>query len=235
MFLLENYNLGEQALNKIAELALASQFVESENLVVKVLTDPALLAQGKLASLSIQGRSLVLRSGLHMAQMQLKMGEITVNPLRALIGNIELVEPIQGTGQIVLSEENFTRALLNEAFRHDLRTLPDLEIDRLQGQFVTPQQVALRINYWTPLGGKQQAVLQAQVDVQAPITLTHPRYIQGSEPSSQLTERLLKQVTATLNLQRFELNGMTLQVQGVTIANHQAQIQTQAQMTKFPT
>ncbi|MGB0562564.1 MAG: DUF2993 domain-containing protein [Spirulinaceae cyanobacterium] len=232
--MLQNYNLGEQALNKIAELALASQFTQSEHLAVRVVTEPTLLAQGKLASLSIQGSGLVLRSGLQMAQMKLKMGEITVNPLRALMGKIELLEPIQGTGKIVLTEANFTRALLTEPFRRRLRTLPDLEVDRLEGQWVTPQQVALKLRYWTPLGGQQTAVLQADVSPQAPIALTNPRYLQGSEPSPACTDLLLQQAAATLNLQRFELNGMTLQVQGVAIADHQAQIQTHAQMTEFP-
>lgn len=234
MFLLQNTNLGEQALNKIAEFALASQFVQSETLAVNVVTDPTLLAQGKLAALSIRGTDLVLRSGLQIAQMDLRMGEITVNPLRALTGSIELVEPIQGEGKIVLNGKNFTRALLTHEFRDALKALPNLEIDRLEGQFVTPQQVAITLHYWTPLGGKAQTVLQAEVSAQATIELVNPNYSQGPEPSTQLTQMLLNQVSGILNLQRFELNGMTLAVQSITITNQCAEIKTTAQMTAFP-
>lgn len=234
LFLLQNANLGEQALNKIAELALASQFVQSESLAVNVATDPSLLAQGKLASLSIRGTDLVLRSGLRIAQMTLRMGEITVNPFRALTGSIELIEPIQGIGQIVLNEENFTRALLTDDFRQALKALPDLEIDRLAGRFVTPQQIAIALRYWTPLGGQQEAVVQAEVSSQAPSELSDLRYIQGQEPSETFTQMLSAQVAKTLNLQGFELNGMNLTVQSITIANQSAEIKTAAQMTAFP-
>ncbi|NEO86777.1 MAG: DUF2993 domain-containing protein [Spirulina sp. SIO3F2] len=234
MFLLQNTNLGEQALNKIAEFALASQFVQSETLAVNVVTEPTLLAQGKLSALSIRGTELCLRSGLQIAQMDLRMGEITVNPLRALTGSIELVEPIQGEGKIVLNGKNLTRALLTDELRHALKALPDLEIDCLEGQFVTPQQVAVALHYWTPLGGKEQTVLQAEVSAQAPIELSNPHYSQGQAPSAQLTHMLLNQVSKILNLQQFELNGMTLAVQSITIANQRAEIRTIARMTAFP-
>lgn len=51
-------NLGEQALNKIAELAFSSQLEDSDSLQVKIDTSPEKLANGELESLSIEGVGL---------------------------------------------------------------------------------------------------------------------------------------------------------------------------------
>lgn len=238
MFLLQNQNLGEQALNKIAELALANQFVRSQALEVNVATDPTLLAQGKLSSLLIRGVELELQSGLRVAQMDLKMGEITVDPLRALMGNINLVEPIQGTGQITLTAQNFTRALVTPKLKAQLKQLPDLEVDRVVASFSATGTINLALNYWTPLGGKQSSVVITEVLADGAeggaIAISPLSTHQGEEPPAQLCQLLQSKVTQILNLHPFGLNGMTLQATGVAIREQQAEIQAAARMVKFP-
>ena len=111
MLLFDRRNFGEQAINKIATLALSSQLNEAQQLNVRVKTDPTLLSQGKLASLLIDGTGLVTRGDLQMQQMYLEMDEISVSPFKALMGNIVLTQPTQGTAKFVLTEKDFDRAL----------------------------------------------------------------------------------------------------------------------------
>ena len=108
-------------------------------------------------------------------------------------------------------------------------------MDRLSAQLLDDQQIAIALHYWTPLGGKQQAVLQIHVATQAPATLTTPQYVQGSEPSPELTQLLLRQMVETLNLQGFELNGMNLTVQSIAVTSGRVELKTEAEMTAFPT
>ncbi len=81
----EEAGLGEQALNKMAELALASQLDEAEKLQVQVKTDPSKLAQGKLDSLAIEGEGLVMQEGVRMDALEMHLSPIAVNPLKTVM------------------------------------------------------------------------------------------------------------------------------------------------------
>ncbi len=53
----ENPGLGEQALNKAAEIGLSSQLDEVDSLDVDIKTDPLKLVQGQVDSVTIEGRN----------------------------------------------------------------------------------------------------------------------------------------------------------------------------------
>lgn len=57
----ESSGLGEQALNKAAEIGLSSQLDEAENLDVNIKTDPLKLVQGQVDSVSVEGEGLVMQ------------------------------------------------------------------------------------------------------------------------------------------------------------------------------
>jgi len=61
-----NAGIGEQAMNKVAQMAIASQLEESESLSVSLKTDPGQLAQGAVDSVSIDGKGLVMQQDLRM-------------------------------------------------------------------------------------------------------------------------------------------------------------------------
>jgi len=73
--------LGEQALNKAAEMGLASQLDESENLEV-IKTDPLKLVQGQVDT--IEGDGLVMQKDLRMEEMEMQMVVSPSIPQRCL-------------------------------------------------------------------------------------------------------------------------------------------------------
>lgn len=71
-------SLGEQAIDKVVEIAISSQLDESESLSVNVETQPMQLAQREVDSVTIDGEGLVLKQDLRVAQLQVKVNDISL-------------------------------------------------------------------------------------------------------------------------------------------------------------
>jgi hypothetical protein len=80
--------LGEQALSKLAEAGISSQLDEADDVEVDIATDPIKLAQGKLDSVAVDGRGIVMEKDLRMEEMHLQTGEVGVNPLSTVFGMV---------------------------------------------------------------------------------------------------------------------------------------------------
>lgn len=75
-------DLGEQALNKVAEMGISSQVDEVKNLDVEIETDPFKLMSGTVDSVSIKAEGLVMQNDLRIEEMEMHTGKVTINPLR---------------------------------------------------------------------------------------------------------------------------------------------------------
>jgi LmeA-like phospholipid-binding len=246
VFFLNSQGLGEQALNKIAQIALQSQFNQAQHLAVRVKTDPSLLAQGRLESLSIDGVGLVMQSNLRMQEMRIQMGSIAVSPFKALMGNIQLTEPSQGTAHFVLTDADLNRALNEKSLHHSSERL-NLQLD---GQAVTLVPGSMRCHLLA--SGKiaiAARVRGLQTQANYPILLSarpelHPetsrvflaevQYKQGQELSPQLTKIWLETVTKIINLRNFEMPGLSLQIHQLKVEEGKLTLQATAKMTHFP-
>lgn len=230
MLLLNPHHLGEQALNKIAALAFSRQISTAQALSVKVKTDPTLLAQGELESLLIDGVGLVMRQDLRMEQMQLQMNRIKVSPLKALLGNIELTQPIEGTGCIVLTENDFNRAFHTSELRDRITAL-GLELEHLRAILgdrtfsiaVTLRDLPTLTLSFAVTVEPCQGVSLSLSPLPEPYTILQP-----------LAELLRKQAQAVFNLRTFELHGISLTIQSLTIEGKQVTMGAIAAMTHFP-
>jgi len=78
----QNRSLGEQAIDKVAEIAIASKLDESETLSVTVDTDPGQLAQGSVEAVAVEGKGLVMQQDLRVEDLQIHIKDIAVNPLK---------------------------------------------------------------------------------------------------------------------------------------------------------
>ncbi|MEM9540642.1 MAG: DUF2993 domain-containing protein [Cyanobacteria bacterium P01_E01_bin.42] len=217
MLLLDRKSLGEQAINKIATLALSSQLNEAQHLNVRVKTDPTLLAQGKLASLLIDGQGLVTRGDLRMQQMSLELDEIAVSPFKALMGNIVLTQPSQGTAEFVLTEGDFDRGL-------NRLKLGDRVSCRLsdKGELTILQKDRL---IFTAIPEIQAQGKGVKLDVQ----------LSSESFPSQSLKMLLQELEDTLSLRNFGMTGIDLTIENLEIGNGNLTLKAIAKMTKFPT
>ena len=232
----EQSGLGEQALNKMAEVALASQLEQAESLKVQVKTDPGKLAQGQVEAIAIEGEGLVMPPDMGVAKLQLRINQVTVKPLSALFGKLELTKPTDGSARIVIRAENLDRAFNSESFQAQLRQkLETVEIQHIKSrltagklevsaQLALPEATQLVAFTAVPrIGTQGQGVVLQEVN-----------QTQGAEISPETFSTLVEQISEVLSLQALELDGMSLQIQQLEVAEGELILQAAARIEQFP-
>ena len=242
----EKAGLGEQALNKIAEVALSTQLDEVERLEVQVKTDPSRLAQGELESLTIDGDGLVMQENLRMEKMEMQISAIAVNPWKALMGNIKLTHPAEGTARIVLTAADINSAFNSEIFIKKLRNL-DIAVEgkpvtintqRVDFHLLSDGKIALDAEVLLPQRGELRTVsLTTTPRISAGgkgVSLEDTHYLQGKELSPELTKALIEKATEILNLHNFEIEGISLIINQLDVEADKLTLQAEANVTQFP-
>lgn len=242
----ENQGLGEQALNRAAEIGLASQLDEVENLDVNIKTDPFKLVQGQVDSVDIEGEGMVMQGDLRVEEMDMHMSGVAINPLNAAFGKIELTKPAQGSAHVVLTEADINRAFNSEYVHNQLQGTKV----NVNGQSVTvvPQHVDFRL----PGEGKvalsatvllQESSETKQVDFTAvpqisangkTVALANVQYGEGKEISPELTKALVDQTSAILNLSNFDLEGISLKINNLKVEASQLTLEAEAYVEQIP-
>jgi hypothetical protein len=242
----EDRDIGEQALNKAAEVGLKSQLDEVEDLNVELKTDPLKLVQGQVDSVEIEGKGMVMQDDLRVEEMEMKVDDVAINSLSAAFGKIELTKPTEGTARIVLTEADINRAFNSEYVRNQLQGTP---ID-INGQTMTvvPQQVEFR------LPGEKQVAIDATVLLKETnetqriaftavpqisgngqtVTLEDVSYKEEENISPELTKALVEQTSQILNLSNFDLQGMSLMIEDLAIATQKMTLRAKAHVEQIP-
>jgi hypothetical protein len=238
--------LGEQALNKAAEIGLSSQLDEVENLDVDIKTDPLKLVQGEVDSVTIEGEGLVMQKDLRVEELDMQMTNVAINPLSVAFGKIELTRPTEANAQVVLTEGDINRAFNSEYVRSQLQS----QKIHVNGQLTTiePQHVDFRLpgnekvalNATMKLvetGETQQVAFSAVPKVSGngkTVTLENVEYGESEEISPELTKALIDQTSEILNLSNFDLEGMSLQVNQLKVEVGKLTLQAEAYVEKIP-
>lgn len=239
-------NLGQQALNKAAEMGLSSQLDEVDKLEVDVQTDPLKLVQGQVDKVTVEGEGLVMQKDLRMDEMQMQMNSIAINPLSAAFGKIELTKPTDASVRAVLIEEDINRAFNSEFVGTMLKDQKLhvngqlMTVDTQQVNFKLPGEgkVALSANVLLRETGETKlvsftAMPRASADGQS-ISLEQVQYADGEEISPELTEALLKKASEILNLRNFDLEGMSLRIQKLDVEAGKITFFADAYVEKIP-
>jgi hypothetical protein len=239
-------DIGEQALSKAAEVALSTQLDEAENLEVDIHTDPGKLIQGELESVKIEGEGLVMQKDLRAEQLQVKTGNIAINPLSAAFGKIELTRPTNAEAHVVLTEQDMERAF-NSEYIHDKLQNQNVHID---GQPTTINTGQVRFS----LPGEGKIALKAEILLNKTgetkqiafttvphistsgerVILEDVQYAGGKELSPELTAALLDRANELLDLRNFELDGIALRLKGLDVQKGKLTLQAKANVEKFP-
>ncbi|MEB3357925.1 MAG: DUF2993 domain-containing protein [Synechococcales bacterium] len=238
-------DLGEQALSKVAEIGLQSQLDTVEALEVKIQTDPLKLVQGKLDSVAIFGKGLVMEKDLRSQELQINTDHISVNPMKAALGEIELEHSTQAHTRIVLTEADIERAFNSDYIRSKLQNL-EIQVEgrstpiqtrpikfRLPGD----RTIALKTEVDLPETGETRQIALTAVPEMAEaghqIVLEEVQYPEGNT-APELTDALLSAARELLDLRNFELTGMDLQLQSFDVQPGQICIEAKAQVHEFP-
>lgn len=244
--MLEQRGLGEQALNKAAEMGLASQLDESENLEVDIKTDPLKLVQGQVDEVTIEGEGLVMQKDLRMEELEMNMSSVAINPLSAAFGKIELTKPTGASVRVVLIEADINRAFNSEYVRTQLQNSQvqvdgqPMTIDAQQVDFHLPGEgkVALNANVLLRETGETKqvaftAVPRVSTNGQT-VTLEDLQYGEAEELSPELTKALVDETSEILNISNFDLEGMSLRIKSLDVEAGSLTLQAEAHVEQIP-
>lgn len=238
--------IGEQTLNKIAEMALRTQLDAADRLEVRVKTDPGLLAQGKLETLIIDGEGLVMQKDLRMQVLEIDLRNIAVEPLLALAGNIELTEPSDGKARVILTEADINRAFNCEILNPQMRNLTIhqdeeaviVDVERVACQLLPAGKVAIDATIcFQQTGETRQVAFNTTPRISSGgrgVVLEDVDYAQGKELSPELTQALVEEAKAILNLENFEMEGIALEIRELKVESDKLILQAIAHITQFP-
>ncbi|MEL6927264.1 MAG: DUF2993 domain-containing protein [Cyanobacteria bacterium J06600_6] len=247
MNLFKTQKLGGQALNKIAELALSSQLEAADSLEVKIDTAPEKLANGELESLLIEGKGLVLDTDLRVEVLEIDMNAISVRPLKALAGKIELTKPTTGTARLVLTETDLNLALNSPDLRAKIEVLDTylstgqitLTVPQKRCQFREDGTIAVEaVVELQPSGETKEVAFSATPKIAAGgsnVLLEDIQYEVGKEMSEELTQAFQDKAAKMLDLRNFEKQGLALRINQLTVEAGQITLLAVADITKFPT
>lgn len=224
----DEQNLGEQALGKVAEVAIASQLDETENVNVDVSTNPIELMQGKVDAVSISGEGMVMKQDLRVEALGVSIDSVSIDPLKAVVGQIELTQPANAQMQVLLTEEDINRALNSEYLRNKMH---NLSVD-VQGN-----RSAFDIQY-----AKVQLQRASEMDLDVSILLKPENEIkqfsatarpfladngqrialeilsaEGKGLTLEFVTALLEKLIELLDLRNFDLNGASVQLKDFDI------------------
>lgn len=239
-------DLGEQALNKAAEIGISSQLDEVENLDVEIETDPFKLVSGAVDSVSIKAEGMVMQQDLRIEEMQVNTGSVSINPLSAAFGKIELTSPTEAETNVTLTEADINRAFNSDFIREKMQNL-NVQVN---GQVATVD--THQIKFGLPGEGKvflsTDVVLQESQDrrrvafTSVPkvssdgqqVVLEDIQYVEGKDLPPELTEALLQQAKELLDIRNFNLEGMSLKLKKLDAQPGKLMLSSEAHVERIP-
>ncbi|OUL26351.1 hypothetical protein BV378_13095 [Nostoc sp. RF31YmG] len=120
--------LEEHILSQAAENRLSNELDEVENINVAVQTDLLKIVQGQVDEVSLTGQGLVFQKDIRVQEIKVKTDSVAVNPLSAILGQIELNEPVNAIARIVMTVADINQALSSDLIRNQSQKW-DLNVD----------------------------------------------------------------------------------------------------------
>jgi LmeA-like phospholipid-binding len=238
-------DLGDRALSKVVEIGIVSQLDIVEEIDVDLRTNPGNLIQGKVDSVEIVGKGLVVKQDLRMESIQINTDRVSIDPLRALLGNIELTQPTDAEARIVLTEADINRAFSSNYIRDKFQGLK-MEMD---GQPVTIdiQQATLDLPGENKFAIAATFLMRESNEVKKFSATAIPQLHEGGNRISleilaaegqgltlKLVMVIFEQLTALLDLRNFNIPGISLQLYQLEAQLGKLVIHAKSQIEQLP-
>lgn len=242
----EQAGLHEQALDKAAEIGISSQLDEVENVEVDIKADPLKLMTGEVDAVDIEGEGMVMQKDLRMEKLEMHMGRVGINPMKAALGEIELTKPADGSAEVVLTEADINRAFNSDYISGMLKNMEvNIEgkpttIDTQEINFSLPSDNKVGLNATVLLRDSNEtqqiaftAVPRVRPNGQG-VVLEDVEYAEHKELSPELTNALLEKSAEILDFSNFELDGMSLRINRLDVKAGKLTMQAAAHVEKIP-
>ncbi len=241
----DNPDLGSKALSKVVEMGISSQLDDVENIDVDIRTDPGKIVQGKVDSVAISGRGLVVKQDLRMERLEVSIDRVSIDPLGAIFGNVELTQPTDADAQIVLNEADLNRAFSSDYVRSKLQGLPM----EMEGRSVVIDILDTKLN----LPGENKFVIAADFAIRssaevkkfAATAIPHIEEdgnrisleilsAEGQGLTLKLVMALFEQLIGLLDLRNFNIPGMAFQLHRLDAQPGRLIIHAKSQIDRLP-
>ena len=223
---------GEQMLNTVASKTIRHLFTQSESVDISVRCYPSSkLLQGSIDSFKMSGRGLVIRREFRAEEMAFETDAVSLDFSSVLKGQINLKQPTQAIAQVVLTESDINSAFKAELVRKRLENLSIPALSDLSGGkpiSFTDMQVSLQPNNRVQLFAKADLPQHGLVPISMSSTLVVERrrrlLFENSQFEADAVPESLREISQTLtsaldgilndmvDLDRFNLDGVTLRI-----------------------
>jgi hypothetical protein len=238
--------LEEQALSEAAEMAIAAQLDEVENIDVEVRTDLLKMVQGQADSVSIAAQGVVIHKDIRVQEMEVHTDRIAVDLLRTIFGQVELEAPLDATARVVLTEQDLNHSLNSDYIRSQFQSL-ELNV---QGQIITlePQQLKIHLPGAGKIGFSGTIVLHEAGKtrrmgftslirlpvMKQPLLLEAFQCTQGEGISLELALTFLNKAKELMDLAYFEIEGVALSIKKLDVQLGKLTLYTDAYVRQLP-
>lgn len=242
----EEPRLEEQALSKVAETQLSNQMAAAKEIDVGIHTDLTKIIQGQVDSVSVRGKGLVTQQDLHVQEVELHTGQININPLSALFGKLELTQPIDSTGRIVVTEVDINQSLNSDYIRSKLAPL-QLNVDGriVPLEFQPPMELHLSGNSKMVFSSNIQVLEGGNqpvrfTGVMYPRTHEHPVLMEGFSFEAgqamplEIMVAFMEKLKELVNLPYLEFNGMAFRIREMEVHKGSVTLQVEAHINQLP-
>ena len=242
----QDSNVGEQAISKLAEEGIKSQLDQVESLDVDIHTDPGKMVRGEVDEVTVNAHGMVIQNDLRTEEMTLHTNAVDIDMIKAAFGDIKLEHPTDAAARVVLKAEDIQNAFNADYVRQKLR---GQKVELPSGETVTTD--ASNVSFTIPEAGRIavaadvmliEKVETHHIDFSAKpvliaggqgVTLEDVSYDGAGNDMPELTQALIDTTESLLDLRYFELEGMSLQFDQLTVEEDAIVIQAEATISSF--
>lgn len=223
---------GERMLNTVASKTIRHLFTQSDSVEVFVRCYPSSkLLQGSIDNFKMSGSGLVIRRQFRAEELSFETDAVSIDFGSVLSGKLALKQPTQAVAQVVLLETDINQAFEAELVKKRLQNLSLPELTELSGgkpvsfsdvqvQLLPNQRVRIQAKADLSTGELVPIALTTTVVVERRrrVTFQECEFEADAVPESQrelsrtLTNAFVQILNNMVDLDRFDLDGVTMRL-----------------------
>ncbi|MBU6187404.1 MAG: DUF2993 domain-containing protein [Synechococcales bacterium] len=246
--------VGVNLIDTVVTQSIRRLFTHSDEVTVQVRCQPpSKLLQGSIDSFKMYGRKLLIRRDFWVEEMSFETDGVSIDFSSVMSGKLRLRQPTQAIAQVILSEEGINRAFQSDLVTCRLQNLTDPSLTSLSGdEPVTFNNVVIELHPQNRVLISANTSLPncglVPIQMSATITVERRRRILFNDaqflshdlpakvlPVSQLmTEALAGILNEMVDLDRFDLDGVSMRVNRLETQGKFLVFSGYAQIDHFP-
>lgn len=246
--------MGERMLNAVATQSIRHLFTQCGGLDISIrCSPPSKLLQGSIDSFKMYGRDLVIRRQFHTAEMSFETDTVALDLGAVLGGKIRLKQPTQAIAHVVLTQDAINQAFEADLVKPRLQNLSNPELTQLSGgepvsfrdvKITLAPEGQVKIEAMTDLPNRTDVPLRlvAKLEIQKRRRLRFAdHHVDLSDVpadvqtlSGLLSEALVEVLNGMVDLDRFNLDGITLRLNRLETQGERLIFSGYAQIDHFP-